>query len=124
MIETDSKLVFNPTALQELIELEKEGEQGLVSSLIADYQENSTKILQQIAHGIVSEEFSQIEIKIHSLKSSSALLGLEKLAGFCQHLEDRIKRQAPSEDEISKLKEEHRLAVEALIHFTQLSESI
>lgn len=123
MIETDSNVIFNPTALQELIELEKDGEKGLVKSLIADYQENSTKILQQVCQEIVKKEVSQIEIRIHSLKSSSALLGLEKLAGLCQRLEDNVKKQIPSDAEIQHLKEEHRLAIEALVRFTQLSES-
>ncbi len=63
-----------------MAQLEQDGETGLVDSLIVDYLEQLPSILSKIESSAVNNDYGTLEREIHSLKSSSSLMGLEWVA--------------------------------------------
>ena len=93
----DSLKTFNPTALAELIELERDGSPGLIKDLIQDYTAQHTVYIKSMTQSARAVDFATLERAAHSLKSSSKIMGLEKTAEFCERLE--IAARAMSYDE-------------------------
>ena len=60
----------------------------LVVQLIHLYMENFDERILNLKQGVEHQDPKAIEMSAHALKSSSLLIGLTKLAQYCQELED------------------------------------
>ena len=117
MINAPKLNLFNPAALTELLEIESDEKEGLVGALIIDYIAKAPQLLSSLQESCFTMNKAQIEINLHSLKSSSALLGLEQLAFSAGHLEDRVGQLLPQKSELGALELEVESAVFALKNF-------
>ena len=61
--------------------------------LINIFLEDSSKLLEEIQHGIETENTDKINTATHTLKSSAKNMGADKLAHYCSEIEENIKRQ-------------------------------
>lgn len=78
-----------------------DNEPDVMLELIDIYIHDSGEHISGIAHWLVSEDFRQIEISAHSLKSSSATFGAMPLSRMCAQMEQAAKaRQADRVREI------------------------
>ncbi len=107
-------LAFNSKALVELIEIDPDGENGLIGSLITAYKENSVLLYDQVVLGTGIKDPKKAEAALHSLRSSSAVLGLERLAALCGELEDKIEIDIPTTEELKLLQQELNLGLKEL----------
>lgn len=96
--------VFNPDMLSEIIELEDSGEEGLLDSLIQDYLQTCPGLLQLIETSAVNKDYGTLERAVHSLKSSSSLIGLELMAEKAFQIENEARDKSVQVEQISELK--------------------
>lgn len=90
-----SLLETNPTLIDEQILIEyKEfmGEDGdeFVNEMIGLYLQNTPLLLNKIANEIRSGDFSSMKIDAHTLKGSSAQLGVVGMAEICRLIGELI----------------------------------
>jgi HPt (histidine-containing phosphotransfer) domain-containing protein len=76
-----------PDALRELRELEAMGEAHLVSSVIDAYLASSARLERALVEAARSHDAEALARAAHPLKSSSAQVGADRLAGLCKELE-------------------------------------
>ncbi len=89
------------TALQDLVGEDQE----LMQELVQTYLEGSDPLIKQLKQAVAQSDAQQIQYAAHSLKSSSASLGAEKLAEYCKQLE-------------AKGRASELLGIELLLHVT------
>ncbi len=89
------------TALQDLVGEDQE----LMQELVQTYLEGSDPLIKQLKQAVTQSDAQQIQYAAHSLKSSSASLGAEKLAEYCKQLE-------------AKGRANELLGIELLLHVT------
>ena len=111
-VSHDSELppIFNLDALSELIELEDTGEAGLIDSLVTDYLNGWQTLTGDLESAVSTRDYLTIERSAHSMKSSSALLGLERLAAVAFLIEDEARDQKYNAVHLPRLKSEFTLA--------------
>jgi two-component system sensor histidine kinase/response regulator len=80
--------VFDHSALNELYELQSEDDPHLVSELIKDYLSQLDTNINGIVVAFSQSDFKNVEAGAHSLKSSSRVLGLERMGEICFELEE------------------------------------
>lgn len=113
-----SKMIFNIEALRELIEIEETGETGLIETLISDYVSNSATLFEKIDAFKVNQDSKSAERAAHSLKSSSALLGLELVSETALKIEtDSRVLESISESDVQGLKLHLQNGTDALHQF-------
>ena len=84
-----SQSILDPTALQTLLQIDPNGENGLIAEMIGHYLDQSPALLLAIEQGEQQQQPEQIRKAAHSLKSSSATLGATALAELCREIEQR-----------------------------------
>jgi HPt (histidine-containing phosphotransfer) domain-containing protein len=94
---------FDETALDPLHELQVEGEPSFVGGLIADYLTQVNELNVKIQASQVAGDTQNIERLAHKLKSSSAVLGLTKLAGICLAIENGARAAQPTAQPVKAL---------------------
>ena len=84
-----------------------DGSSNLLDRLIDIYFENSPKLIEDIRLGIESNKPDSVRIAAHTLKSSSASLGIQRFARLCKDLEDRAitKELAGSEELLATIQD-------------------
>ncbi len=87
-LEIENLPVFRNDDLSELLELERETEPGLITSLAEQFAETAVQIRSEIEVSLKNLDKKRLERAYHSLKSSAAALGGQQLAGICQILEE------------------------------------
>lgn len=97
---------FNPEALAELIELERDGSPGLIDDLVRDYVSQTAPYLQEIETSAQTGDFATLERAAHSLKSSSRILGLEITGHYCEKIEGAARTKSVDSSSISDLQAE------------------
>lgn len=88
--------LFDPDAIDKLRAVAGEEGAGFVTELAQLFLEEATKSLDELRKGCESGEWKQVTRIAHSLKSSSATLGLMRLSAACKALELDTKGGAPS----------------------------
>jgi len=97
MSETFENLqTFDESALAQLHELQVEGEPSFVGGLIADYLDQVKELNAKIQSFEKSGDKNGLERAAHKLKSSSAVLGLAKLAAICCAIEEGARAGRPT----------------------------
>ncbi len=79
--------VFNRAALTELFELETDSP-GLVENLVDGYAKTSLSLIGQIETAAATNNFAELKMQAHSLRSSSQVFGLEQLGVVCSRIEN------------------------------------
>ncbi|MEM9539673.1 MAG: response regulator [Cyanobacteria bacterium P01_E01_bin.42] len=91
--ETDKETNMTPATIdeqmwQELIEIGGDEAADLIRELIESYCEDSPQLLSQIENAIAAADAHELQYRAHTLKSSSASLGLTQFAEICAKLEE------------------------------------
>lgn len=112
--------VFDPAALNELYELQSDEDPHLVAELIKDYLSQLDANLNGIINAFSQNDYKNVEAGAHSLKSSSRVLGLERMGEICFELEEGGRVQKLNAESLTSLIETSALSVQALnAHLTK-----
>ncbi len=79
--------IITPQILNALLEIEARGEKNFVSEILQIYCENAEKQISALKNEIKNRDAESITRRAHSLKGSSANVGLEKLTGLFEDLQ-------------------------------------
>ena len=75
-------------ALDQIKELQLDGEPDLLHRLIEVYLETSPKLLAELGRAVANANAGTVQVHAHSLRASSSRLGALKLAALCHELEE------------------------------------
>ncbi len=92
----DQYQTFDESALEQLHELQVEGEPSFVGGLITDYLVQVQDLNEKIQSFEKNGDKTGLERAAHKLKSSSAVLGLAKLAAICYAIEEGARAGRPT----------------------------
>jgi HPt (histidine-containing phosphotransfer) domain-containing protein len=93
--------VLDRKTLEELYDLVEEGETNFVDELIETFLSDAPRLLREIKTSLRDVDREQLSRSVHTLKSSSAVVGALSLSSQCKYLEGAV-HQAP----ISELSEQ------------------
>jgi HPt (histidine-containing phosphotransfer) domain-containing protein len=79
---------INRAALDDLVATTG-GDRAFLAELIDAYFEDSASLLPAMRQALTAGSAEQLRLAAHSLKSSSASLGADDLAGLCRELEEQ-----------------------------------
>lgn len=79
--------LLDQATVETLFELERNGNQGFISEIVASFRETATREIDQIGAALNSGDMARIERGGHTLKSSAANLGATELSRICAALE-------------------------------------
>ncbi len=79
--------IIAPEILNALLSIEARGEKNFVSEILQIYCENAEKQISALKSDIQNRDAESITRRAHSLKGSSANVGLEKLTGLFEDLQ-------------------------------------
>jgi HPt (histidine-containing phosphotransfer) domain-containing protein len=110
---SESQTLLDPGAF---VRLREWGGDELLGKMLALYLKNAPDRMGEIRSGVQEGDGGRIEQGAHSLKSSSANLGAERLRWLCQRMEDAGEdgRLAEARGLLPELEEAYRQTVEAL----------
>ncbi len=94
---------FDESLLEPLHELQVKGEPSFVGGLISDFLKQVTELNEAVQTAQKAADVAALEQAAHKLKSSSAVLGLEKIAGICLSIEDSARKRRPTENQVAAL---------------------
>lgn len=94
---------FDESVLAQLHELQVEGEPSFVGGLITDYLAQVKELNAKIQSFEKSGDKHGLERAAHKLKSSSAVLGLAKLAAICFAIEDNARVGKPTTENVQAI---------------------
>jgi HPt (histidine-containing phosphotransfer) domain-containing protein len=103
--------VLNPAALDELRDLEKQGDPGLLAEIIDTYLSSAPRLIADLHAAIEMNDSAALHDAAHKFKPSSALLGAMPLAETCRLL-DAIGRggsTAGARERLEELEAEFRV---------------
>ena len=81
------KITLDNTILNNIRELQTDGEENFLNELIELYKLDSSQTVQKIEKCVKQKDFQGVKRAAHNLKGSSANLGGSELAVFCRELE-------------------------------------
>lgn len=91
---------FDELELEPLHELQTEGEPSFVGGLIRDYLNQLGELKRNILTAQAAGDTKALEKAAHKLKSSSAVVGLTKLAAFCAAIEAEAHAGRPTSTQV------------------------
>lgn len=98
LVDTDSEAI-DIKVFKDLVEMVGYKDDAAITiSLINSYLEELAKLKTKVINGINEQNFPALMLASHSLKSSSASLGANKLANICRNLECKSTPKAIAED--------------------------
>ena len=91
----------------------------MLNEMSTIFLEDAVPLLQKLKQGCSQNDFATISMAAHTLKGSSATIGLEQFANLCLTLESSSQQQEPAlfDDLITKLESEYSRIEEALTAF-------
>jgi CheY-like chemotaxis protein/signal transduction histidine kinase/class 3 adenylate cyclase len=127
-LESDDVAVLVDKIKQAFINLVGEAEGDIVTELITTYLESSNVLTQDLSTAIVDNNPRLMEQAAHSLKSSSASLGAERLSEMSKFLEKqgRAGNMQGAETKVTELLAEYQkvsTALNLVLHAGQLPEA-
>ena len=87
----ESEALMSFDALKHFEQREESGRRGLLKRIVGGFIEQSTDQFAQMHNGLAQSECSDIAFAAHALKSSSAVIGAERLAELCRDIEANAK---------------------------------
>ncbi|MGI9272953.1 MAG: response regulator [Woeseiaceae bacterium] len=91
VIVTDES-ILESNALEQISELDPQGDAGLLSSVIGTYVENAKLLMQDLKDSIRNQDADGIIRASHSLKSSSANVGAKQVADLMSLIEQGARK--------------------------------
>ncbi len=85
--ETDISELLNRNTIDNIRSLQREGSPDILGKIVGLYLDNSNKIMQEIEQSVSDKDGKSLRSSAHSLKSSSANLGADRLADMCKAME-------------------------------------
>ncbi len=79
--------LFDPLAIEKLREVAGDQGKGFVAEMAQLFLDEATKSLDELRSGCDRDDWKRVTRIAHSLKSSSATLGLMRLSAACKALE-------------------------------------
>jgi CheY-like chemotaxis protein len=115
-IEKDSRTILNQATLNNIRSLQRQGAPDILEKIIHLYLSNSNNLLEELEKSVRMKDSVRIRSAAHSLKSSSANLGADTLAGLCQKMENMGKEEnlQDSDQIFETLKMEYEAACNAM----------
>lgn len=107
--------VLEVGAFDKLREINEPGRNDIVLELAGDYLTRVPEILQSIERSIQEGDHQVTQRFAHSLKSSSAMLGLTQMSKLCLTLECAAEIHKPRTSDLAALKRAAAEAREALL---------
>lgn len=91
----------------------------MLDEMSSIFLEDATPLIQQMKDGVAASDFNAITIAAHTLKGSSATIGLEKFAELCLAVELSSKAQETDNlgSSIASIEAEYTHIEKALRHF-------
>lgn len=84
----DTDPEFDLDAIQAIIELDPQGEAGLVRELVETFTQDSNEKMTQIRSHLATGDAAAIHALTHQLKSSAATLGLAKFSRLSRAIDE------------------------------------
>ncbi len=112
-----SSNVIDREALENIRALQRPGASDLVGKVVSKFLASSPGLLQNLRRAAVEGDARGVELAAHSLKSSSANVGANRLAAQCKELEReaRINGSLPHQGRLQELEAEFEAVRAALI---------
>ncbi|MCH7866069.1 MAG: response regulator [Myxococcales bacterium] len=82
-------LSIDPTALENLLELQQRGNTGLLERVVTTYLASSSRLSAQLRDAVEAGNATGMAKAAHTLKSSSAQVGAMKLSALAKEMESR-----------------------------------
>jgi len=107
---------INTAALDKIRAMQKKGSPDLLSKLIDVYKNDSRRLIQSLNDAVAAGDVNAARDAAHTLKSSSANLGADKLAALCRSFEESCDGKMPESaaELIAKIEGEHEQACREL----------
>ncbi len=113
---TSGRIRLESEVLDQIRQLEKQGQPSILDRIIDAYLEASPAVLAALLDGVKTSDAKAIEFNAHTLKSSSASLGASSFSALCKQLE-HVGRSGVLDEAgnlMEKLQSEFPLVCEAL----------
>jgi signal transduction histidine kinase/CheY-like chemotaxis protein/HPt (histidine-containing phosphotransfer) domain-containing protein len=85
--KADTNGILDPGALKQIRALQRPGGPNIVHRVISSYLKDSVQLIEAIRAAIAQNDPPTLHRAAHSLKSTSATVGAQSLAGLCKDLE-------------------------------------
>jgi two-component system, sensor histidine kinase and response regulator len=85
--KTDATDILDPAALNQIRALQRSGAPNFLHKVISSYLKDAVQFIETIRKAIAQNDPPTLHRAAHSLKSISALIGAQSLAGLCKDLE-------------------------------------
>lgn len=106
--------LFKPEALEYFSNLEKENFTDFILNLIHQYEVSSESLLTELLQGFRERNRNKIHLAAHTLRSSSQMLGLQKLAENCAAIEKAVQENMHLKIDISMMPTLYRVSLKLL----------
>lgn len=112
----DEPVVLDRHALANVRAVQRHGKPDVLHKLIGIYFDSTPQLLQALGDAIAAGDPAAMQKAAHSLKSSSASLGAQRLAELCKDLETMGRNNTTDEatDLLLEIEGEYRVACDAL----------
>ncbi len=113
--------LFDPSAVEELAELAGSDDENLLVELFHLYSKTTPALIQKIEEAFASNKSDEIRKIAHSLKSSSASLGLLKLRDLCSYIEKEAAKIVLNKNSqvLFDLKPCYEISIKLLLNYIQ-----
>jgi signal transduction histidine kinase/DNA-binding response OmpR family regulator len=114
--EQETPSLLDPNALKQIRALQRPNAPNVVHKIINSYLKDAPQLLEAARQAIANNDSSTLYRSAHSLKSTSASLGANTLAGLCKELETigRANTTDNAETLLSTIEQEYTQVQEAL----------
>jgi len=84
---------LDDTAIESLVALERRGNKGFFSRVLQSYMDETPRLLAELDRALRDNNAEAAKAAAHTLKSSSAQVGAERLSGLCEVMGNRLHRR-------------------------------
>jgi signal transduction histidine kinase/DNA-binding response OmpR family regulator len=111
-----NKITLDHSAIEAVRQLDPDGQDRLLSRLIALYRDDSSQLLADMDNGLKSNDAELVARAAHTLKSSSANLGATNVAAIARQIEHsaRSGELADLAQQVTKLRAQRTVALSEL----------
>ena len=92
----DGAPVLDPAAIGRLRELDPQGKQGIVQRVLRAYEQALLRQIDEFAAARAADDSDHVSRLAHTLKSSSASVGAQRLSRLCAEVEWAVRTQRPA----------------------------
>ena len=116
-----SSMILDPTALDDIRALQREGQPDVVAKVVGMYLENSPGLIEGLGRNLAAGDLPAVQRDAHTFKSSSASIGALRLAACCKALELKSREGKIEDCEalVQQLEQEYQAVAGLLTGTTQ-----